>query len=150
VGRGRVAAEEGLEGEVLLGEQLREVQGCVGVEFVEGVAWVWGLITGQEMARERRRWGFLPTVLAALPVTPLPERSTCWMVGLEGDFMIFTCCEGTHGWAVTKLMSFAREYVFSLPSSKSIFVTVKVTEAVYEWILGSWLGLLASDTGVVP
>jgi hypothetical protein len=27
---------------------------------------------------------------------------------------------------------------------------VKVTEAVYEWILVSWLGLLASDIGVAP
>lgn len=73
------------------------------------------------------------------------------MVGLDGDFIILTCCEGTHGWAVTKLMSFAREYVYSLPSSKSIFVTVKVTEAVYEWIWGVvGVGLLVSDIGVAP
>lgn len=51
------------------------------------------------------------------------------MVGLEGDFMILTRCEGTHGWAVTKLISLSKAYVCSFASPESISVTVKVTDA---------------------
>lgn len=64
--------------------------------------------------------------------------------------MILTCVEGTHGWAVTKLISFSSAYVCSLATSVSTSVTVKVTLAAYVWICGGWVTLLTSDMGVTP
>lgn len=53
------------------------------------------------------------------------------MVGLEGDFKILTCCEGTHGWAVTKYTSLATGTVTISSSSSSQLVTLNVIVGVY-------------------
>lgn len=45
-------------------------------------------------------------------------------------------------------MSFIRVKVYSVDSSKSISVTVKLTAAEYVRISEAWLSLLTSDVGV--
>jgi hypothetical protein len=67
------------------------------------------------------------------------------MVGLEGDFKILTCWEGTHGWAVTKYTSFATGIVTISSSSSSQFVTLNVIVGVY--VLNAW-GEVKSENGV--
>ena len=126
VRRRGVAGEQRFQGGVLLGEELREMERGVGIMFVERVACGELALFFVCLFWER---GDVPTTLAVRPLMLLPERSTCWMVGLEGDFMIFTCWEGAQGWAVTKLISFASVYVCSVIAPVSTSVTEKVMAA---------------------
>jgi hypothetical protein len=105
------------------------VERHVGVVLVQRVAWNEPVSLSWGEGTKKQDMMCLPTMLAVFPEPPLPDRSTCWMVGLEGDFIILTCCEGTHGWAVTKLMSLSKAKLCSFSSPESISVTVKVTDA---------------------
>jgi hypothetical protein len=49
-----------------------------------------------------------------------PEISICWIVGLEGELRNRTRDDGAHGWAVTRLMSYDSENVYSVSGAPLI------------------------------
>jgi hypothetical protein len=68
---------------------------CIRVVLVERMAYDLLSLNSKENIFSDQH---LPTTLAVLPAgLPVPSRSTWRIVGLDGDFMILTCCEGTHG-----------------------------------------------------